>query len=174
MKKFYIVVITLLLILSILNLYGCKEPVVNDDIIRIHIRANSNQEEDQSVKYVIKDLIVDYLNPLSKNLKTKQEMYYLLEDSLDTIENIANRSLKEQGYQYFATVSIKKEEFPLRSYDSVTLPAGLYDALIINLGEGKGDNWWCVAFPPLCFIGAESNGEDYFRYKSKLIELIRG
>lgn len=146
--------------------------IYQEEIIRIHIRASSNREEDQNVKYLIKDQIIAYITPLAKGVKDKNEMYKLLNNNLDQFQNIADKTLYDNGFEYKSKVSLKKEEFPLRTYDGITFPEGVYDSLIIKLGEGHGDNWWCVAFPPLCFIGAEENGEDYFTYKSKIMELL--
>ena len=76
------------------------------------------------------------------------------------------------GFNYGCKAYIDAENFPTRSYDDVVLEAGVYDALILNLGSGKGDNWWCVVYPPLCFIGGNDNGQNNIVYRSKLLEII--
>ncbi|NCA67483.1 MAG: stage II sporulation protein R, partial [Clostridia bacterium] len=83
-----------------------------------------------------------------------------------------NRVLNEKGFNYYAEVCLNRENFPERTYGELKLGAGEYDALIVNLGTGEGDNWWCVAFPPLCFIPAEDNGTDKIEYKSKVAEWL--
>lgn len=171
MKKVLCLSIVVLLLSIIFISSGCVS-TEKEDIIRIHIRANSNLEEDQRVKYLVKDAIVDYITPLAEGIKSKEDMYSLLSGELDNLIDIAEKVLNEQGYNYGASAELNSEEFPARDYDGVTLPAGIYDALIIRLGEGAGDNWWCVAYPPLCFIGAEDDGSDNFKYKSKLMELL--
>jgi len=173
MKRLYVLILLTVFILSGLFLSGCQR-VSYEDIIRIHIRANSNSEEDQSVKYLVKEKILDYITPLSENIANKQEMYELMLENLVSFMRIADEVLENEGFSYKASVSLDKEEFPVRTYDGITFPEGVYDALIIRLGEGAGDNWWCVAFPPLCFIGAEDKGGDYFRYKSKIYEILKG
>lgn len=171
MKKIAsLIIITLLMI----SLFSCSGGISYQDIIRIHIRANSNSETDQQVKYLVKDKIVEYITPLSESISGKNEMYALLKANLDILKEIADTVLLENKCGYSSDIYLREEEFPVRTYDDITLPSGIYDALIINLGEGKGDNWWCVAFPPLCFIGAKENGNSYFTYKSKLLELIKG
>jgi stage II sporulation protein R len=173
MKKIILILSVLAVILSAFIMSGC-ERFSSKDIIRIHIRANSNSDEDQSVKYLIKDKIVEFITPLSKGVNSKDEMYGVLNENLAELKEIADNVLNEEGFPYKSAVYLKKEEFPLRTYDGITFPEGAYDALIVKIGEGAGDNWWCVAFPPLCFIGAEDKGGDYFRYKSKIYEILNG
>lgn len=167
-----IIIIILILSIALIFTTGCKE-IETTEIIRIHIRANSNSEMDQAVKYKVKDEIVKFIEPLAADIKTKSEMYELLENNLSKIKEIADKKLILEGKNYLSNVVLRTEEFPIRSYDDVTLPAGVYDALIIELGEAKGDNWWCVAYPPLCFLGATPNGTEYFTYKSKLLEILK-
>ena len=86
---------------------------------------------------------------------------------LENLKSVCDKVLKESGFNYFSKVSIKREEFPFRSYNGIDLEAGFYDALIIELGSGTGDNWWCVVYPPLCFVG---QGE--YIYRSKIKDVI--
>lgn len=143
----------------------------NNDYIRLHIRANSNSEYDQSIKYTVKDRVVEYLTPVSREITSKESMYSVLSDNLPKIKQVVDNELKKLGQSYKSNVKLTKEEFPTRTYQDVTLEGGIYDALIIELGTGSGDNWWCVAFPPLCFNGKE-NGSDTVRYKSKIAEFF--
>ena len=140
------------------------------EYLRIHIRANSNLSEDQQVKYLVKNDIVEFLTPYIAQCDTKQKAISMLNDNLKNIESVAKRTLKQNGFDYSVKASVNNEQFPTRVYDGVCLDAGFYDALIIELGEGKGDNWWCVVYPPLCFTG---EGCSYI-YKSKIIEIING
>lgn len=151
------------------NLCACGEK--NEDILRIHIRANSNSEVDQSIKLNVRDKIIDYITPLISGCKDCDDVKVVLGSSLDKIESIADDVLCEGGFEYVAKASIRNEYFPTRSYEGNVFPADYYDALIVELGTGTGDNWWCVAYPPLCFVGEDVDGNN-FRYKSKLIELI--
>ncbi|MBQ8309242.1 MAG: stage II sporulation protein R [Clostridia bacterium] len=137
--------------------------------LRIHIRADSNESNAQAVKYLVRDEIVDYLTPLVADYETKDEAMQGIKERLLTIECVAEQVLSENGFAYGAKASVKRETFPTRVYDGYTLPAGEYTALIIELGEGKGDNWWCVVYPPLCF--AAQSGENVV-YKSKIAEII--
>ena len=148
---------------------GTEETGETAAYLRVHIRANSNGAEDQAVKYEVRDGVVEYLTPVVAACETKEEAVSAIEARLEAIEGVAERILLENGYAYGARASVRKEEFPTRVYDGATLPAGVYDALIVELGTGEGDNWWCVVYPPLCFTGGNVN----ITYKSKIMEIIR-
>lgn len=126
--------------------------VIGKNLIRFHVIANSDSEEDQSVKLEIRDAILAKVGPKLENLKSTEEAKKYLQDNLDTITEISNSILAGKHMSYKATASVGKSEFPVKSYNSVTLPAGEYTALRVVLGNGDGKNWWCVMFPPLCFI----------------------
>ena len=148
---------------------GATETVTKTEYLRMHIRANSNDEKEQAVKLVVRDKVVDYLAPHIANCNTKQAAMDMLFSQLCSIEQVANEILLEHGYNYTAKASVKKEQFPTRIYEDVTLKAGVYDALIIELGSAKGDNWWCVVYPPLCFTESRVK----YQYKSKIYEIIK-
>jgi len=141
--------------------------------LRVHIRANSNNESDQKVKQEVKTAIVDYLTPKIAEGTTFKDAYFILENNLRGIEGVADQVLQKYGFDYKSEAKLKEEYFPTRSYGEYTLEADYYDALIVNLGLGKGDNWWCVVYPPLCFIGSEGTNYKNIKYKSKLVELIQ-
>ena len=143
-------------------------PTTHTEYLRIHVRANSNSEEDQAVKYQVKEALVNYLTPYLAKCDTKLKAYNLLTEKEKDLESVADKVLYNNGYDYHSDVEIKKEAFPTRVYEDYTLEEGIYDALIVNLGSGKGDNWWCVVYPPLCFV----NGVIGYQYKSKLKEII--
>lgn len=144
----------------------------NSDYLRIHITANSNEMVDQNIKYKIKDEIVEYLIPYLSECKSQQDAYKIVESKAYEIETLTNRILKSNGLSYNAIVKLGEEDFPNRSYDGFVLEEGFYDALIIDLGEAKGDNWWCVVYPPLCFSNPKTSNN--VKYKSKIVEIING
>ena len=167
MKKIFVIFMILFVGLGIFA--GCSK--VSSGVVRIHIRANSNSECDQSVKLVVRDAVVEYITPLIAECSDSNAVLGILENNLDNIEMVANEVLLVSNFNYVSHAKITNEYFPTREYGTHVFPADYYDALIINLGSGAGNNWWCVAYPPLCFIGnAEVDGQ--VRYKSKLIELI--
>lgn len=143
---------------------------VNSEYLRIHIRANSNSEEDQNVKYKVKEGVVDALIPLICNAKSKEDATEIINKNMKYIEKVADEILKKEGFDYTSNGKIKNEEFPTRVYENLTLEEGYYDALILNLGSGKGDNWWCVVYPPLCFLS--TNNSTNYVYISKIWEII--
>lgn len=141
----------------------------HEEYLRIHIRANSNLDCDQDIKYKIKDSIIDYLTPIISVCEKKEDFENKLRENLINIECIANNILAQNNFDYKSRARINNEYFPVRSYDDFVLENGYYDALIVELGEGKGDNWWCVVYPPLCFL---SSNCDYI-YKSRIAEMIK-
>lgn len=139
--------------------------------LRIHVRANSNSSEDQAIKYQVKDILVSYLTPLLQDVKTVDGAKVVLENNIDALSSIATDFLKENGFGYGAKAKMSNEYFPTRSYEELTLEDGFYDALIVELGSGSGNNWWCVVYPPLCFSEKKDNGE--VEYASIIAELIK-
>ncbi len=138
------------------------------EYLRIHIRADSNENAAQAVKYRVRDRVVEYLTPLVAECADKQSAMQGIARKTDEIAGVAVRVLREEGFSYGATAELTKERFPTRVYGEYTLPAGEYSALIIRLGSGKGDNWWCVVYPPLCFAATDTS----VVYKSKILEII--
>ena len=168
MKK---LVILFLLAVLFFGLVGCSS-FDDKDCLRIHIRANSNEQIDQNVKYMVKDAVVDFLTPLLADATDKNKAKQIVTENSKQICDVANKVLLQNGFDYKASAKITKETFPTRAYGDFVLEHGEYDALILNLGSGSGDNWWCVVYPPLCFVGGEKTG-DCLVYKSKLQEIIK-
>ncbi len=169
MKKFAVIVLLVGAICGLIFTFGGNETRENGAYLRIHIRADSNNEADQAVKYKVRDRVVEYLTPTVAACETKQDALDVLSGKLNEIEAVAESVLRANGFSYDARASLRKENFPTRVYEEVTLEAGVYDALILELGSGSGDNWWCVVYPPLCFAGGNGN----IVYKSKIAEIIK-
>jgi len=172
MKKIAFVFV-LIIALSALLVYALlpdagKTP---SDYIRIHIRANSDTQSDQDVKYLVRDAVINLLIPLLAESNDYSGAKNAIEQSLAAIERETERVLGLNGKTYKARATLSRENFPNRAYfNGLNLPKGIYDAIIIELGEASGANWWCVAFPPLCFIPAEGSGQ--VRYRSKILEIV--
>lgn len=145
----------------------------NADYLRIHIRANSNSEIDQEVKYKIKDEFVSYLTPKIALCTSKHDVVNLINIEHNKLVNLADTVLKDNGFNYTSNILIRSEMFPTRNYEGYTLESGVYDALIVELGEAQGNNWWCVIYPPLCFTNYSSNNLSSVVYKSKIWEIIK-
>lgn len=175
MKK--IIALCLLVVAVCLTIGVCynstKTNISNADYLRIHIRANSNKTIDQTVKYEVKDAVVEYLTPKVAECRTKQQMIDFVESQKQDIKNVADRILMQKGFDYVSNVKINTEYFPTRSYQNYTFESGFYDAVIIELGKSQGNNWWCVLYPPLCFVNSGSNNSSQVVYRSRILEIIK-
>ena len=138
------------------SLLGDKRTLRNE-LIRLHVVGASDSAEDQSIKLRLKDAVVESLREDMASLADAGEARAYLEENLPKIESLANGFLREMGSSDSAQVTLALEEFTTRVYDTFTLPAGVYEALRITVGEGAGKNWWCVVFPGLC-LPATSEG----------------
>lgn len=123
---------------------------LNEELIRLHVVANSDSREDQEVKLRVRDAVIESLEADLKSLGDVEQAKAYLQENLPKIQAVANQTLKKAGYSGDAVVSLCKEAFDTRDYDTFSLPAGIYEALRIVIGEGEGHNWWCVVFPTLC------------------------
>ena len=123
-----------------------------DKLIRFHVIANSDSEEDQNLKLKVRDAIINYLQPKLLESESIEESELIIKKEYDELEKISKNIILENGYDYDVKVGIDYSKFPTKQYSKVELPAGEYKALRIIIGEGKGKNWWCVMFPPLCFV----------------------
>lgn len=121
-----------------------------EELIRLHVVANSDSEIDQAIKLRVRDAVIISLRKAMENVADVEEAKKWLRENLIMIQDIANETLKNAGSSDQAIVSLCKEVFDTRYYDTFTLPAGIYNALRITIGEGDGKNWWCVVFPSLC------------------------
>ena len=172
MKKFLFIALLVGCIGAIAIFCGLKRGGAEteaDAYLRVHIRADSNEAGAQAVKYKVRDAVVEFLTPTVADCPTKDAAMKKIGEKLSEIEEVAKKVLRENGFSYGARASLRREEFPTRVYENATLEAGEYDALILELGSGKGDNWWCVVYPPLCFTSGGGN----IVYKSKILEIIQ-
>lgn len=129
---------------------------IANSVFRLHVIANSDSKEDQNLKYKVRDHLLEYMNSICENCQSKEEAILIVEQHKDAFEQIANDTVKEEGYSYTININIGNFEFPTKRYGDISLPAGYYDALRVEIGEAKGQNWWCVMFPPLCFVDISS------------------
>ena len=123
---------------------------LDQELIRLHVVANSDTEADQSIKLQVRDAIVASLSEGMADIGNVQAAKAYLRENLSKIEAIANNTLQAAGVDSRAVVTLCRETFDIRKYDTFTLPAGVYESLRVVIGEGQGHNWWCVAFPTLC------------------------
>jgi len=121
-----------------------------DRVVRLHVLANSDSEEDQALKLLVRDVVLERAESILEGTRNRSEAESLLRGQLLELERLALRVVRESGYAYPVTVELADTEFPTREYDGFSLPAGAYLALRVLIGEAEGQNWWCVVFPPLC------------------------
>ena len=154
-------------------------PAVSGEVIRLHILADSDSDADQSIKLAVRDILLPYLNAATLTATTKEEALALLKEQCDTFTKIVNAALQQLGADYTATVSVQSLYFPIRIYgsqtylseDAIIFPPGIYDSVQVILGNGDGHNWWCLAYPSLCFIDATY---DYIPKDAELYKLKIG
>ncbi len=139
---------------------------VNEDlaesVLRLHIRANSDEEYDQALKIKVRDALLKEFEPELRGADTKEELIEVINENHDRIIQVAEKTINENGYNYSVRANVGEAFLETKKYGNVYLPAGNYDALIIEIGSGEGQNWWCVLFPPLCYVGDTSvvSGKD--------------
>ena len=143
------------LMLSVCQLHGTCESV-REDVVRLHILANSDSAEDQALKLKVRDAILEASADWQEVAGTPEEALALAKARLPHIQAVAQEVMAAEGYTYPVRAEVCRMYFTTRQYDTVTLPAGQYDAVRISIGEAEGQNWWCVMYPPLC-VGAATN-----------------
>ena len=200
-KRFLIVLIlfSFFIFISAASYLNAVSEDIAQSVFRLHVIANSDSKEDQDLKYKVRDKVLEYMNEISMDCSSKEEVILLAEEHKEEFKKIAEDVIKENGYDYTVNISIGNFDFPTKTYWDISLPAGEYDALRIEIGEAKGQNWWCVMFPPLCFVDVTSgvvpdeskevmkenlNDEEYnlisdkessdIQFKFSLIEFFKG
>lgn len=157
--KHIIIIVSLFFIYTLVSAFSYANTVSKDlsqSVFRLHVLANSDNVEDQSLKYKVRDNVLSYMNDLCLNTKTKKEAIEVAKKHQDEFYKIAKQTIQNNGYNYEVNVQIGSFDFPTKQYGDISFPAGFYDALRIEIGEAKGQNWWCVMFPPLCFVDMTS------------------
>lgn len=136
------------------------EMEIYDNVVRLHVLANSDSDADQSLKLLVRDAVLDDMREYMSSSVDAEVSRQIVEANIERIENTARKCIEENGYDYEVEVLCGYEEYPRREYDSVTLPAGVYYSVRVKIGKGEGKNWWCVLFPPLCLKAAEAKTDD--------------
>ena len=158
MKKYILLLIVSVLFL-LLSAYSYVNAVSNnlaDSVFRLHVIANSDSKEDQELKYKVRDKLIEYMNTLTNDINSKEEVIEIAKTHLEDFKEISQNVVKENGYNYDVNVEIGNFSFPTKTYGDISFPAGFYDALKVEIGKAEGQNWWCVMFPPLCFVDVTS------------------
>ena len=148
--------------------FGAACDNIRGDVLRVHIRANSDSTQDQHLKLLVRDALVAESEDVFKGCASKEEALACLADNKERLLSAAQKTLAQNGADYSVKLNIRKENFETRVYENFTLPAGEYDALCVELGSAKGQNWWCVIFPTLC-VGAASASESFSASEAEII-----
>lgn len=144
---------------------------IADNVFRLHILANSDEEYDQSLKLKVRDSILNSSNDIFYNCKNLNDAIVCAKDNIDYFKNIAIQTIHNNGFNYNVNVYVDKEYFNTRYYDDFTMPAGIYNCLKIIIGEGKGHNWWCVMYPTVCLSGCVEDFDDTLNEEDKKLIL---
>ena len=154
--------------------FGAECKNIREDVVRLHILANSDSEADQNVKLAVRDALLECGAEIFSGTADKNNAAEYLETEKEKLTETANRVLKENGFDYSAQVFLVNEYFNTRTYENFTMPAGEYLALKVILGEGKGHNWWCVMFPPLCLPAASEQTDINAVFSENGVKIIEG
>ena len=158
-QKRFLYILILLIIYIFISAVSYTRAVtkdISDNLFRLHVIANSDSDEDQELKYIVRDKILASIGEMCKNVNTKEEIVNIAKENMDEIKKIAKNTILENGYDYSVNIDVGNFSFPTKYYGDVALPSGFYDALKIEIGQAEGNNWWCVMFPPLCFTDITS------------------
>lgn len=139
--------------------FGRNVEEIRENVLRLHILANSDSEEDQELKLKVRDRLLEAGGEIFENTGSKEEMISLAENSIDIMTAAAKEVIKENGYEYDVRIEVGETKFDERVYNEVTMPAGVYTAVNVYIGDAAGHNWWCVMFPPMCLPAAEESEE---------------
>ncbi len=169
MKKTIIIILLAMLGFYFLSMKG-SALIIPNEAIRLRVLANSNSKEDQELKLKVRDELQLYMYELLKDTKGIDQAREKIKQNLDQIEDCVNRTLQKYDSAIKFQIDFGLNYFPDKEYKGVVYPAGEYESVLVTLGEGNGNNWWCVLFPPLCLMEAEES--DTVEYKSFFQELI--
>lgn len=172
MKKLFVILLALLILISTKNM-NAEETIIPKEAIRFRVIANSNTVYDQNIKVQVRNEVQNKVLELTKNSNNIEDTRNILKNNISLIKNLVENKLRELSYDKSFKVNYGLNPFPEKKYKGVKYKAGDYESLVITLGEGDGDNWWCVLFPPLCLIEAEEEtNKSEIEYKSYIKEVI--
>ena len=147
-----LVILGISFIAGLLPIHGEEE--IYDTVVRLHVIANSDSDEDQALKLKVRDSVIEVVTPLVKECKTQDEAIKVIEGAMPEIESRAKEVIVSEGYDYSVKVLLGEEYYPTKTYETCAFPEGEYVSLRVMIGDGEGENWWCCLFPPLCLSAA--------------------
>jgi len=153
--KRFLIIFLLFIVYILLSVFSYSNAVtagISESVFRLHVIANSDSYEDQNLKYLVRDELIKYMNSICENISSKEEAIKIAEENKCVFYNIAKKVITDNGFNYDVNIDIGNFAFPTKTYGDISLPAGFYDALKVEIGSSSGQNWWCVMFPSLCFV----------------------
>ncbi len=172
MKQTIAMILVTLSMICIFQQTGDDTPIIPKEAIRFRVLANSNSEEDQKIKEYVRDDLQKELYETLKDTTSIQEAKEIILKNLDTYDTIVKNTLKAHNYQMPYTIDYGNHYFPQKVYKGIPYQAGSYESLLVTLGNGEGNNWWCVLFPPLCLLEAEETTTSEVQYKFFVSEIL--
>ncbi|MDQ0148836.1 stage II sporulation protein R [Eubacterium multiforme] len=145
---------------------------IKDEIIRFHVIANSDNKKDQDLKLKVRNEVIKFIEPLLNKSKSIEESRKIIKSNNEKIIKIAKKVVKENGYNYEVKGNLSKENFPEKEYGNIVFPQGEYEAYRILIGKASGQNWWCVMFPPLCFVDVTKGEVAYNETEKRMNEVL--
>ena len=172
MKKIIILIISIISLFYVYNNSSKNEIVIPNEAIRFRVIANSNTIYDQNIKIQLKNVIQNKIFELTKNVNTIEDTRKVLNENMKNLDNLIKNTLKDLNYDKKYTINYGLNYFPKKEYKGITYKEGNYESLVITLGDGQGDNWWCVLFPPLCLVEADENTSSNAEYSFFIKEIL--
>ena len=162
MKQILILVVVFALCVVLMNFLPVHgEEAVYENVVRLHVIANSDDESDQALKLKVRDALLEKMPEILGSSSNRADALECISENLDLIRETAEKTVAESGFEYPVSVSLGRENYPTKSYEEVCFPAGVYESLQIKIGDADGKNWWCVLFPRLCLAPAsKKNAEE--------------
>ena len=160
-EKFIVLLCVFVICMAICNVLPIHgEEKIYESVVRLHVLANSDSDEDQALKLKVRDAVLAHTSPKVIDSTSREEAIKILQEEIEELEKIAEEVVREQGYDYAVEVTLTLEEYPTRNYESMSFPSGEYVSLRVLIGDAEGQNWWCVLFPPLCLSAASEKAEN--------------
>lgn len=156
----FMCMILLVVILFAAGTLIADKQTLRNDVIRLHVVGASDSEYDQNIKLAVKDAITNYVQKALGSAVSAEQAKEYLQDHLSALKSVANDTLNRLGSKDRAVITLTREEFNVREYDTFSLPSGIYESLRVEIGKAKGRNWWCVVFPSLCLPASQEEFED--------------
>lgn len=159
-SKRFLIIFLLFIVYIFISIFSYSNAVstgISESVFRLHVIANSDSYEDQNLKYLVRDALIKYMNSICENISSKEKAIKIAQENKNEFYNIAKKVINDNGFNYDVNIDIGNFSFPTKTYGDISLPAGFYDALKVEIGSSSGQNWWCVMFPSLCFVDI-SNG----------------